>query len=93
MNISKFKQKVEKLKVEKRDRSIPSEFALLLLLALFFAVQVFFVGFLTVELFKPGSLENIGLRRNSPQYSSIQSTTSPGAREVLVNLGGQNGKR
>lgn len=93
MNVSKFKQKIEKSKVEKTDRSIPTEFVLLFLLALFFAVQVFFVGIITVELFKPGSLENIELRRNSPQYTSVQSTTSPGAREFLVNLGGQNGKR
>jgi hypothetical protein len=93
MNVNKFKQMIEKSKVEKKGRSIPNEFILLFLLALFFAVQVFFVGIITVELFKPGSLENIGLRRNSPQYTSVQSTTIPGAREVLVNVGGQNGKR
>jgi hypothetical protein len=54
MNVNKFKQMIEKSKVEKKGRSIPNEFILLFLLALFFAVQVFFVGIITVELFKPG---------------------------------------
>ena len=86
MNVRKFKQKIEKSKAEKKDKAIPKAVVLLFLLALFFAIQVFFVGIITVELFKPGSLENTELHRKSPQYTSVQSTASPGAGEVVGNF-------